>query len=509
MNFCCCEWLLTAWLLLFGLVIVVVVNSCMLCLCLVSLFGGMAARVRAPLRTDCGDSTTHCRWGHDGDLKMGTDGIVRPKYLGSREHALFSWRGATRSPARRGAVLLHGAARTLVLPVVYGGLRHLIVDTLATHLGAPCDVFAAVSLYDDHTAVDKMNMGGHFMNRNTSRGMLVEALRQLVPRPEAATLSWRVLAFDCSPPTRRMDDACTRANKRAQFKHTPSMIIQATQIEAAFELLHAAAQGGVVMEYDWILRTRPDMQWVASPMWGSLLAERLPIIYSSHTLCTDCVLLLPSEKAEALLRPRSRVVCGFPDGSAFGGGGGGGRNRVSNELTWRHRGPRSACCDHFESFNTQCVFNGTAFTSANWPAILRRDALRQLIDGTETCRNLAHRTPSYFLPGGGARTRSGARGGSGAQRTPSVAEAHAECVRRVWSQGAWWRRRAWANGNSSEPTCVIPYVACAGQVGRACRRAGDRNGVLIDSEAAQFAAQHGGDGATPGCILISAAHVSA
>jgi hypothetical protein len=452
--------------------------------------------------TNCGDSTTPCRWGHDGDLMAASDGAVRPKPLGSREHALFSWRDATSSSARRGAVVLHGAARTLVLRPVHDGLRHLIINTLATRLGAPCDVFAAVSLFDDRTAVG-MNLGGGragaFMNRNASREMLVGALRRLVPYPRAATLSWRKLAFDCLPPTRRMDDACTRATKRAQFKHTPSMIIQATQIEAAFDLLHAAASGRVAKDYDWILRTRPDMQWVASPTWPALLAARLPTTYKSHDLCTDCLLLVPSEQADALLRPRSRIVCGFPDGSAFGGGGG--RDSSSNELAWRSRGPRSACCNHFEGFNNQCVLNGTAYTSADWPAILRRAAHRHLTDGTETCRNLANREPSYFLRGGGARTRS--ESAAQRRRSQSVAEVHAECVRRVWSTDAWWTRR-WEKANSTEPTCVIPYAACAGRVGHACRRAGDQKGLPVRLEAAQFAAQYGGDGATPGCVLITA-----
>ena len=425
---------------------------------------------------------------------MAADGTVQPKPLGSREHALFSWRDATSSLARRGAVVLHGAARTLVLRPVHDGLRHLIIDTLATRLGAPCDVFAAVSLFDDRTAVG-MNLGGGraFMNCNASREMLVSALHRLVPNPRAATLSWRKLAFDCLPPTRRMDDACTLAIKRAQFKHTPSMIIQATQIEAAFDLLHAAARGRVAKDYDWILRTRPDMQWVASPTWPALLAARLPTTYKSHNLCTDCVLLVPSEQADVLLRPRSRIVCGFPDGSAFGNGGG--RNSSNNELAWRSRGPRSACCNHFEGFNSQCVLNGTAYTSALWPAILRRAAHRYLTDSTETCRKLANQEPSYFLCRGSARTPSE----SAAQRR----EVHAECVRRVWSRDAWWKR-CWENANSSEPTCVILYAACAGRMGHACRRAGDQKGLPVRLEAAQFAAQYGGDGATPGCVLTTA-----
>ena len=280
---------------------------------------------------------------------IASDGTVRPKPLGSREHALFSWRDATSSLARRGAVVLHGAARTLVLRPVHDGLRHLIIDTLATRLGAPCDVFAAVSLFDDRTAVG-MNPGGGraFMNCNASREMLVSALHRLVPNPRAATLSWRKLAFDCLPPTRRMDDACTLATKRAQFKHTPSMIIQATQIEAAFDLLHAAARGRVAKDYDWILRTRPDMQWVASPTWPALLAARLP----SLTICArrpPCTLRAGRCSSPAKVANRLWLS----DGSAFGNGGG--RNISNNELAGEVVGLGSACCNHFEGFNSQCV----------------------------------------------------------------------------------------------------------------------------------------------------------
>ena len=50
-----------------------------------------------------------------------------------------------------------------------------------------------------------------------------------------------MLHFDCAPPTRRFDEACTRSNKRAGFKHTPTMVIQATQIEAAGMLICGVA----------------------------------------------------------------------------------------------------------------------------------------------------------------------------------------------------------------------------------------------------------------------------
>ena len=75
-----------------------------------------------------------------------------------------------------------------------------------------------------------------------------------------------MLHFDCAPPTRRFDEACTRSNKRAEFKHTPTMVIQATQIEAAYELLRReAAPRSVADAYDWVLRTRPDMWWAEPP----------------------------------------------------------------------------------------------------------------------------------------------------------------------------------------------------------------------------------------------------
>lgn len=323
----------------------------------------------------CGDGTTPCRWRSGGDLIMREDGVVVPKPLGSREHVLFSSKAIGRpdSSARRGALLLHGAARTFVLPLLHHSLRHFVIETLTTHLGAPCDVFAAVSMYDPRTT----QRNGRF--RTAKRDELVAALNALVPTGWAprrmTTLSWSVLDFKCASPAVRMDSACTRLNKRAQFKHTPTMIIQATQIEAALGLLRSVAWRSVAVEYDWVLRARPDMQWLAAPDWAALLADRRPVLYaagSGYTLCTDCVMLLPSERAEELLSPKSRVVCGSPDGSIVGSGHGPGTPE------WERRGPRTACCNHFEGFNSQCVLNGTHARNAVFPAVLRRAAQQYL-----------------------------------------------------------------------------------------------------------------------------------
>ena len=124
--------------------------------------------------------------------------------------------------------------------------------------------------------------------------------------------------------------------------------------------------------YDWVLRTRPDMYWTAPPQWASLLALRVPKIYASHDLCTDCVQLIPAEQAETLLSIKSRIVCGFPDGSVVGGGGGAQLTVQDKKTLWAHRGPRTACCNHFEGFHTECVLNGTARSGANFPAVLLR-----------------------------------------------------------------------------------------------------------------------------------------
>jgi len=52
--------------------------------------------------------------------------------------------------------------------------------------------------------------------------------------------------------------------------------------------------------------------------------------------------------------------------------GAGVSHRSANRAAHR-RGPRTACCNHFEGFHTQCVLNGTASATANWPAFLLRD----------------------------------------------------------------------------------------------------------------------------------------
>ena len=329
----------------------------------------------------CGDGSTKCRWDPDGDLFMDSDGVVHAKPLGSRLHALYAARGTDTAPSgrRRGAVLLHGAARTFVLAPVHGAVRAHVVESFADSLGAPCDVFAAVSLYDERTARPRRAEASAF--RNASRSQLLRALHALSPassgrRRPHSSIAWSMLHFDCAPPTRRFDEACTRSNKRAGFKHTPTMVIQATQIEAAYELLRReAAPRSVADAYDWVLRTRPDMWWAEPPRWTSLLASRVPKTYGkrAYTLCTDCIQLIPSEQAAVLLSPRSRVVCGDPDGSVVGSGGGMTITQQDREQQWRNRGPRTACCNHFEGFHTQCVLNGTASAAANWPAFLLRD----------------------------------------------------------------------------------------------------------------------------------------
>lgn len=238
----------------------------------------------------CGDGSTKCRWDPDGDLFMDSDGVVHAKPLGSRLHALYAARGTATAPSgrRRGAVLLHGAARTFVLAPVHGAFRAHVVKSFADSLGAPCDVFAAVSLYDERTARPRRAEASAF--RNASRSQLLRALHALSPaspgrrRPQSS-IAWSMLHFDCAPPTRRFDEACTRSNKRAGFKHTPTMVIQATQIEAAYELLRReAAPRSVADAYDWVLRTRPDMWWAEPPRWTALLASRVP-----KTLREACV----------------------------------------------------------------------------------------------------------------------------------------------------------------------------------------------------------------------------
>ena len=231
------------------------------------------------------------------------------------------------------------------------------------------------------------------------------------------------------------------------------------------------------------------MQWVASPTWPARLAVP-PADDACLTICAPTASsFVPPSEADVLRQGResSRLsgrLCLWQWRWS---------NSSNNEPRLEKSWALPACCNHFEGLPLcQCVLNGTAHTSALWPAILRRAAHRYLTDSTETQPLRGIRTKLLFCRGSACTPSE-----SAAQRREVHAELRPPGVveRRLW-------KRCWKMQPCSVPTGVILYAACAGRIGTA--GAGDQKGLPVRLKRPNLLRSTAATEPTPGCVLTTA-----